>query len=123
MKFSFSGEQEEFRTSLRRFLGERSPTKEVRRLIGDSVVRVDAGGKLVDEAGQTMGQIVDAVKRVADIMTAISGASEQVRDSIRDIEATTQQTAALVVQSADAAETMCAHAASVARAVSALRRE
>ena len=115
-----------------RNLAQRSAqsAKEVRRLIGDSVVRVDAGGKLVDEAGQTMGQIVDAVKRVADIMTAISGASqeqrdgiEQVRDSIRDIEATTQQTAALVVQSADAAETMCAHAASVARAVSSLRRE
>jgi methyl-accepting chemotaxis protein len=115
-----------------RNLAQRSAqsAKEVRRLIGESVVRVDAGGKLVDEAGQAMGQIVDAVKRVADIMTAISGASqeqrdgiEQVRDSIRDIEATTQQTAALVVQSADAAETMCAHAASVARAVSALRRE
>ena len=115
-----------------RNLAQRSAqsAKEVRRLIGESVVRVDAGGKLVDEAGQAMGQIVDAVKRVADIMTAISGASqeqrdgiEQVRDSIRDIEATTQQTAELVVQSADAAETMCAHAESVARAVSALRRE
>jgi methyl-accepting chemotaxis protein len=76
-----------------------------------------------------MHQIVDSVKRVADIMTAISGASqeqrdgiEQVRDSIREMEVTTQQTAELVEQSAGAAESMCEHAASVARAVGALRR-
>jgi methyl-accepting chemotaxis protein len=114
-----------------RSLAQRSAqaAKEVRRLIGDSVVRVDAGGRLVDEAGQAMHQIVDSVKRVADIMTAISGASqeqrdgiEQVRDSIREIEVTTRQTAELVGQSADAAETMCAHASSVARAVGTLRR-
>jgi methyl-accepting chemotaxis protein len=115
-----------------RSLAQRSSqaAKEVRQLIGDSVGRVDAGGKLVDEAGQAMHQIVDSVKRVADIMTAISGASqeqrdgiEQVRDSIREMEVTTQQTAELVEQSAGAAETMCAHAASVAQAVVALRRK
>jgi methyl-accepting chemotaxis protein len=114
-----------------RSLAQRSAqaAKEVRQLIGDSVVRVDAGGRLVDEAGQAMHQIVDSVQRVADIMTAISGASqeqrdgiEQVRDSIREIELTTRQTAELVEQSADAAGTMCAHASSVAQAVGTLRR-
>jgi methyl-accepting chemotaxis protein len=114
-----------------RSLAQRSSqaAKEVRQLIGDSVGRVDAGGKLVDEAGQAMHQIVDSVKRVADIMTAISGASqeqrdgiEQVRESIREMGVTTRQTAKLVEQSAGAAESMCEHAASVARAVGALRR-
>jgi methyl-accepting chemotaxis protein len=114
-----------------RSLAQRSSqaAKEVRRLIGDSVGRVDAGGKLVDEAGHAMHQIVDSVKRVADIMTAISGASqeqrdgiEQVRESIREMGVTTRQTAELVEQSAGAAETMCEHAASVARAVGTLRR-
>jgi methyl-accepting chemotaxis protein len=114
-----------------RSLAQRSAqaAKEVRHLIGDSVVRVEAGGRLVDEAGQAMHQIVDSVRRVADIMTAISGASqeqrdgiEQVRDSIREIEQTTRQTAELVEQSADAAGTMCAHASSVAQAVGTLRR-
>jgi methyl-accepting chemotaxis protein len=114
-----------------RSLAQRSAqaAREVRLLIGESVGRVDTGGKLVDEAGQAMHQIVDSVKRVADIMTAISGASqeqrdgiEQVRDSIREMEATTRQTAELVEQSAGAAETMCEHASSVARAVSTLRR-
>jgi methyl-accepting chemotaxis protein len=114
-----------------RSLAQRSAqaAKEVRQLIGDSVVRVDAGGRLVDEAGQAMHQIVGSVQRVAGIMTAISGASqeqrdgiEQVRDSIREIEVTTRQTAELVGQSADAAETMCAHASSVARAVDTLRQ-
>ncbi|MVW59851.1 chemotaxis protein [Massilia sp. NEAU-DD11] len=114
-----------------RSLAQRSAqaAKEVRQLIGDSAVRVDAGGRLVDEAGQAMHQIVGSVQRVAGIMTAISGASqeqrdgiEQVRDSIREIEVTTRQTAELVGQSADAAETMCAHASSVARAVGTLRQ-
>ena len=114
-----------------RSLAQRSAqaAKEVRNLIGDSVVRVEAGGRLVDEAGQAMHQIVDSVQRVAGIMTAISGASqeqrdgiEQVRDSIREIGQTTRQTAELVEQSADAAGTMCAHASSVAQAVGTLRR-
>jgi methyl-accepting chemotaxis protein len=114
-----------------RSLAQRSAhaAKEVRQLIGDSVGRVDAGGKLVDEAGQAMRQIVDSVERVADIMTAISGASqeqrdgiEQVRDSIREMGVTTRQTAELVERSTGAAESMREHAVSVAKAVGTLRR-
>ena len=102
--------------------------QEVRRLIGDSVVRVDAGGQLVDQAGRTMNEIVESVRQAADIMASISGASreqrdgiEQVRETIQDIEQTTRQTVQLVEQSSAAADTMCEHASSVAQAVSSLR--
>lgn len=103
--------------------------QEVRRLISDSVGRVDAGGKLVDEAGQSMDKIVYSVKQVADIMASISSASqqqrdgiEQVRETIQEMERTTQQTVLLVEQSSAAAGLMCEHASSVAQAVSTLRR-
>lgn len=79
------------------------------------------GWKLVEEAGQSMRRIVDSVKRVADIMVEIAGASreqrdgiEQVRETIREM-GTKQQTVRLVEQSSAAAETRCAHAASVAK--------
>ncbi|WP_307727636.1 methyl-accepting chemotaxis protein [Massilia sp. ZL223] len=102
--------------------------QEVRRLIGDSVVRVDAGGQLVDQAGRTMSEIVESVRQAAGIMASISGASreqrdgiEQVRETIQDIEQTTRQTVLLVEQSSAAAGTICEHASSVAQAVSSLR--
>jgi len=61
MKFSFSGEQEEFRTSLRRFLGERSPTKEVRRLMEtESGFEPAAWRKLNTELGLTAVRIPEA---------------------------------------------------------------
>jgi len=61
MKFSFSGEQEEFRTSLRRFLGERSPTKEVRRLMEtDAGFEPAAWRKLNTELGLTAVRIPEA---------------------------------------------------------------
>ncbi len=61
MKFSFSSEQEEFRSSLRRFLAERSPTKEVRRLMEtEAGLERDAWRKLNAELGLTAVRIPEA---------------------------------------------------------------
>jgi len=62
-----------------RNLAQRSAgaAKEIKTLIEDSVGKVDAGGKLVDEAGQTMDEIVTSVKRVTDIMSEIAAASQE----------------------------------------------
>ena len=98
-----------------RNLAQRSAAaaKEIKALIGDSVEKVDAGSKLVDEAGQTMDQIVTSVKRVADIMSEIAAASHEQSDGIEEIsleigrmDEMTQQNAALVEQAAAAAESM-----------------
>jgi methyl-accepting chemotaxis protein len=103
--------------------------KEVKQLIGESVDKVDTGGKLVDEAGRTMDQIVQSVQQVADIMAAITVASQEQRDGIEtvsqtimEVEKTTQQTVVLVEQSSEAAGTMHEHATSVAQVVNVLRR-
>nr|WP_308506854.1 methyl-accepting chemotaxis protein [Pseudoduganella ginsengisoli] len=109
-----------------RTLAQRSAAaaKEIKELINDSVAKVDAGGKLVDEAGATMQQIVSSVKQVADIMSEIAGASaeqssgiEQVNLAITDMDAATQQNAALVEQAAAAATSMQEQAARLAEAV------
>ncbi|HYD59449.1 MAG TPA: methyl-accepting chemotaxis protein [Noviherbaspirillum sp.] len=98
-----------------RNLAQRSAAaaREIKDLIHDSVEKVDAGGKLVDEAGATMGQIVASVKRVADIMAEISAASheqstgiEEVNRAIAQMDEVTQQNAALVEQAAAAAQSM-----------------
>ncbi len=61
MKFSFSSEQEEFRSNLRRFLGERSPTKEVRRLMAtETGFEPAAWRKLNGELGLTAVRIPEA---------------------------------------------------------------
>ncbi|MDF3832870.1 methyl-accepting chemotaxis protein, partial [Cupriavidus basilensis] len=62
-----------------RSLAQRSANaaKEIKGLIGDTVARVDNGSALVGQAGQTMGEIVQAVKRVTDIMGEISAASAE----------------------------------------------
>ena len=61
-----------------RTLSQRSAAaaKEIKELIGDSVEKVDAGTKQVDEAGTTMQEIVSAVQRVTDIMAEITAASQ-----------------------------------------------
>jgi hypothetical protein len=69
-----------------RTLAQRSAAaaKEIKELIGDSVEKVGAGSKLVEEAGATMGEIVTSVQRVTDIMGEISMATqEQAPASIR----------------------------------------
>lgn len=98
--------------------------KEIKGLIGDSVEKVDAGGKLVDQAGKTMDEIVTSVKHVADIMSDITAASqeqsgdiEEVNRAIGQMDEMTQQNAALVEQAAAAAQSMQQQAATLAQAV------
>ncbi len=110
-----------------RNLAQRSAgaAKEIKALIGDSVEKVEAGTKLVDEAGTTMNEIVTSVKHVADIMSEITAASqeqsagiEQVNDAITQMDEMTQQNAALVEQAAAAAQSMQDQAGSLSHAVS-----
>jgi methyl-accepting chemotaxis protein len=98
-----------------------SAAKEIKHLIGDSVEKVDAGGKLVDEAGETMTLIVTSVKQVADIMSEITAASQEQSESIEQVNAAisqmdemTQQNAALVEEASAAAESMQDHASQMA---------
>lgn len=111
-----------------RNLAQRSAAaaKEIKGLIGDSVDKVGAGTKLVDEAGKTMQEIVTAVKRVTDIMAEITAASheqsqgiEQVNQAITQMDEVTQQNAALVEQAAAAAESLEEQAQQLMQAVSA----
>ncbi|MET3131860.1 methyl-accepting chemotaxis protein [Oxalobacteraceae bacterium GrIS 1.11] len=110
-----------------RNLAQRSAAaaKEIKILIGDSVEKVDGGGKLVDEAGQTMELIVTSVKQVADIMSEITAASqeqslgiEQVNLAISEMDEMTTQNAALVEQSAAAAQSMQDEAGILSQSVS-----
>ncbi|MBB5498437.1 methyl-accepting chemotaxis protein [Paraburkholderia sp. MM5384-R2] len=87
--------------------------KEIKTLIEDSVARVGSGKTLVEKAGGTMESLVDAVKRVTDIISEISAASdeqsrgiEQVNLAIAQMDETTQQNAAMVEQAAAAAQSM-----------------
>jgi methyl-accepting chemotaxis protein len=110
-----------------RNLAQRSAAaaKEIKALIGDSVAKVNTGSKLVEQAGVTMDEIVDSVKRVTDIMAEISSASqeqtsgiEQINQAITQMDQVTQQNAALVEEAAAAAESLQDQAASLAQAVS-----
>jgi methyl-accepting chemotaxis protein len=115
-----------------RNLAQRSAgaAKEIKTLIADSVGKVDAGGKLVDDAGRTMEEIVSSVRHVADIMREISAASDQqstgieaVNRAIAQMDDMTQQNAALVELAAAAAQSMQDQAASLGKAVSAFKVE
>ena len=110
-----------------RNLAQRSAAaaKEIKSLIGDSVDKVNTGSKLVDQAGATMGEIVQAVKRVTDIMSEIAAASaeqsagiDQVNKAITQMDGVTQQNATLVEEAAAAAESMEEQANRLMEAVS-----
>ncbi len=110
-----------------RSLAQRSAeaAKEIKSLIGDSVVKVEAGSRLVADAGQTMGNIVSQVKRVSDLIDEISAASneqstgiDQIGDAVQQLDQVTQQNAALVEESAAAAESLKHQAAQLAHTVS-----
>jgi methyl-accepting chemotaxis protein len=110
-----------------RNLAQRSAAaaKEIKTLIGDSVEKVEVGTKLVDDAGKTMEEIVNAVKRVTDIMSEISAASaeqsagiEQVNYAITQMDEVTQQNAALVEEAAAAAESLEEEAQHLTQSVS-----
>ncbi|WP_454767023.1 methyl-accepting chemotaxis protein [Cupriavidus campinensis] len=113
-----------------RSLAQRSATaaKEIKALIGDSADRVERGSQLVAQAGETMEQIVSAVKRVTDIMGEISAASaeqsagiEQVNLAVTQMDTVTQQNAALVEQAAAAAGSLEEQAQRLKEAVSTFR--
>ncbi|WCE03694.1 methyl-accepting chemotaxis protein [Pseudoxanthomonas sp. JBR18] len=113
-----------------RTLAQRSANaaKEIKGLIDDSVSKVANGSALVDQAGKTMGEIVNSVQRVTDIMAEIAAASqeqssgiEQVNLTITQMDETTQQNAALVEEATAAARSMEEQAGHLAEAVSVFR--
>jgi len=94
--------------------------KEIKELIGDSVGKVEAGSRLVTDAGKTMDEVVASVRRVTDIVSEISAASGeqsmgigQVNEAIGQMDGVTQQNAALVEQAAAAAESLQQQAATL----------
>ncbi len=98
--------------------------KEIKGLINTSVEKVESGTQLVTDAGATMNDIVQSVRRVADVIGEITAASteqsagiSQVNDSIANLDQMTQQNAALVEQSAAAAQSMREQADQLAQAV------
>ena len=110
-----------------RSLAQRSAiaAKEIKVLIDDSVDKVDAGSKLVQEAGATMEEVVISVKRVTDIMremTHSSGEQEsgigQVNQAIAEMDTVTQKNAALVEEAAAATEALRSQAHKLVQAVS-----
>jgi methyl-accepting chemotaxis protein len=110
-----------------RNLAQRSAAaaKEIKLLIDDSVGKVAAGSKLVDEAGATMEQVVDSVRKVTAIMADISVATTeqsdgiaQVNQALAQMDGVTQQNAALVEEAAAAAESLQDQASHLAQVVS-----
>lgn len=98
-----------------RALAQRSAdaAKDIKRLIGESVDRVESGSRLVADAGTTMTEIVESVQRVSGIIAAIANSAgeqnngiQQVSGAIGRLDQITQQNAALVEQSAAAAESV-----------------
>jgi len=115
-----------------RTLAQRSAAaaKEIKELIGDSVVKVEAGTRLVDEAGKTMDEVVASIARVTRIMTEITSASDEQRDGIEQInlavtqmDQVTQQNAALVEEAAAAAAHMQEQSASLSQVVDVFKLE
>jgi methyl-accepting chemotaxis protein len=109
-----------------RSLAQRSAAsaKEIRGLIESSVSRVEAGAKLVEQAGKTMDELVVSVKHVASIMTEIAAASheqssgiEQINKAITQMDQVVQTNASLVEEATAAATSMANQAAGLARAV------
>ncbi len=98
-----------------RTLAQRSASaaREIKTLIQASVERVDAGATLVDQAGQTMREVVTTVRNITGIVTEIASASreqstgiEQVGHAVTDMDRVTQQNAALVEQSSAATQVL-----------------
>jgi len=110
-----------------RSLAQRSAAaaREIKSLIGASVDRVQTGSRLVASAGSTMTEIVASVQRVTDIIAEISAATgeqstgiTQVNGTVSDLDRMTQQNAALVEQSAAAAESLRAQAGALTAVLS-----
>nr|WP_297357770.1 methyl-accepting chemotaxis protein [uncultured Caldimonas sp.] len=113
-----------------RNLAQRSAqaAKEIKTLIGASVEKVESGARLVQNAGSTMTEIVASVQRVTDIIGEITAATAeqssgigQVNTAVTQLDQMTQQNAALVEESAAAAESLKAQAYKLAEVVSAFK--
>ena len=98
--------------------------KQIKSLIGASVEKVESGLRLVQTTGGTMDEIVASVKRVSDIIGEITAAAAEqsqgiteVNTAISELDQMTQQNAALVEQSAAAAESLKSQAQNLAQAV------
>ena len=115
-----------------RGLAQRSTAaaKEIELLIRDSVEQVECGNRLVSDAGRTMAEVVASVHRVSDIMGEISAAGveqsagiAQVNEAIAQMDAVTQQNAALVEEAAAAAASLQQQARGLSATVSVFRTE
>ncbi len=115
-----------------RNLAQRSATaaKEIKSLINESVQKVGDGSELVNRSGQTLAEIVNSVKRVTDIITEISAASQeqaagidQVNKAVMQMDQTTQQNAALVEEATSASQSMKQQASELLQQVAFFRFE
>jgi methyl-accepting chemotaxis protein len=113
-----------------RGLAQRSAAaaREIKDLIDTSVGQVGQGTELVNQAGQTMDEIVSAIRRVTEVVGEISRASgeqsagvREVGQSVAHMDQATQQNAALVEQSAAAADSLSQQAQQLVKAVAAFR--
>jgi len=113
-----------------RGLAQRSAqaAKEIKSLIVESVEKVESGSALVDDAGKAMDEIVAQVKRVSDLIGEISASSDeqsrgigQIGDAVTQLDQVTQQNAALVEESAAAAESLKHQAMQLADTVAAFK--
>ncbi|WP_427914849.1 methyl-accepting chemotaxis protein [Ramlibacter sp. MMS24-I3-19] len=102
--------------------------REIKSLITDSTQRVEHGGRLVADAGDSMKRIVDSVRRVTQIVGAITASSidqsrglGEINVTVADVDQMTQQNAALVEQSAAAAESLKDQASHLADVVAQFR--
>ncbi|MCP5283549.1 MAG: HAMP domain-containing protein [Burkholderiaceae bacterium] len=102
--------------------------REIKQLIQASVEKVEAGHRLVDDAGRTMQEIVASVQRVSGVIGEISGAAGEqrtgigeVNTAVSDLDRMTQQNAALVEESAAAAESLRAQAQQLGAVVARFR--
>lgn len=98
-----------------RNLAQRSAeaAKEIKRLIQDSVVKVEEGAKLADQSGKTLTEIVTSVKKVSDIIAEIAAATQeqssgihQVNNVVTQMDEMTQQNASMVEEASAASETL-----------------
>jgi methyl-accepting chemotaxis protein len=113
-----------------RSLAQRSATaaREIKTLIGESVEKIDAGNTVVSQAGETMGEVVSQVRRVADLIAEVTSSSveqtqgiEQVNQAVGELDQATQQNAALVEQTAAATGSLRQQAAALASAMAAFK--
>ena len=98
--------------------------KEIKQLISASVERVEQGSAMADQAGETMTEVVQSIRRVTDLMGEINAASSeqasgvaQVGEAVTQMDQATQQNAALVEEMAAAAGSLSSQAQELVQAV------